>query len=244
MVKKLLTTLLISTVFIYGFALGKYKVFPYKQLTTSKVALVKLLRSNSDNTSHAEIKSHFFPSLFYISQQDLFKGLAHDYDLVFLGDSITNAGRWSEAFSEYSVANRGINGDTSDGILYRLDGIIALNPDAVFLMLGINDIAQGKSADYIFERYKQIIQNLMDNGVNVNVQSTLLSSKPSWNLEVNRLNIKLFNFAKANKLTYIDLNETLAPTGKLTSNVSPDGVHLSAAMYLKWFALIREKTNI
>lgn len=35
------------------------------------------------------------------------------YDIVFVGDSITDGAEWEDLFPNYYIANRGISGDTS-----------------------------------------------------------------------------------------------------------------------------------
>ena len=64
--------------------------------------------------------------------------------VVFLGDSITQG--WGDdfrgAFGKLKVANRGISGDTSRGLLVRLkEDVQNLEPRAVVLMIGANDLA-------------------------------------------------------------------------------------------------------
>jgi hypothetical protein len=231
MLKKLLLGSVIFVGFSYGVAVGHYKVFPYDHLQAVKAKL----------STESGIKKSITTNPNYISHFSLFKGLSNDYDVVFLGDSITNAGRWNEAFIDKKVANRGIGGDTSEGILNRVDQVLALNPKTVYLMFGINDIASGEKADDIFKRYKNIVNILIENKIEIIIQSTLLSSKDNWNVEVNQLNKYLIDLSKDNGYAYIDLNKKLAPSGLLTPDVSYDGVHLKAEMYLKWFDLIKGK---
>ncbi|MGB9898194.1 GDSL-type esterase/lipase family protein, partial [Thermanaerothrix sp.] len=61
-------------------------------------------------------------------------------DIVFLGDSITDGARWDELFPGLSVKNRGINADTTRGVLARLDSILQGQPAAIFLLIGTNDL--------------------------------------------------------------------------------------------------------
>ena len=62
-------------------------------------------------------------------------------DIVFLGNSITAGGNdWSERLNIPNIKNRGIGGDTTDGVIARLDEIIYFKPKAVFLLIGINDL--------------------------------------------------------------------------------------------------------
>lgn len=66
--------------------------------------------------------------------------------VVFLGDSITHG--WGDdlggSFPGLKVANRGIGGDTTRGVLFRLAGdVVALHPRGVVLLIGTNDLQQG-----------------------------------------------------------------------------------------------------
>ena len=43
---------------------------------------------------------------------------------AFVGDSITAAGAWQEWFADVDARNFGVDGDTTDGLLERLDEVI------------------------------------------------------------------------------------------------------------------------
>jgi lysophospholipase L1-like esterase len=61
--------------------------------------------------------------------------------IVFLGDSITDFFRVNEFFPGVYVINRGISGDTTDGVLNRLaESVYELSPSKIFLMIGTNDL--------------------------------------------------------------------------------------------------------
>lgn len=227
--KKLLTSIIVAS-FVCGVTVGHYITFPYNQIQTLKTTL---LPSPKTKILNIMLQPH------YSSNMKLFDGLSNDYDIVFLGDSITNRGQWSEAFLNKRVANRRIEGDTSEGILNRIDQILALHPSTVYIMCGINDISRGSKASDIFKEYKKIIKVLVVNNIKVIIQSTLFTNRDKWNAEVSQLNKYLIAFSKTNGYEYIDLNKTLVPSGILTTNISEDGVHLKAVMYLKWFDLIK-----
>jgi len=56
--------------------------------------------------------------------------------IVFLGDSITEGGgNWNNYFGTKSVVNRGISGDTTLGVLARLNEICFINQSAYFYLL-------------------------------------------------------------------------------------------------------------
>jgi lysophospholipase L1-like esterase len=72
--------------------------------------------------------------------------------VVFLGDSITQGwgGGLGAAFPGVKVANRGISGDTTRGVLIRLEeDVLALDPAAVVLLIGTNDLEEGASPETI-----------------------------------------------------------------------------------------------
>lgn len=80
--------------------------------------------------------------------------------VVFLGDSIT-AG-WGDTFkgrfADMKVANRGIGGDTTRGMLIRLkQDVLALNPSAIVLLMGTNDIEVGVEPEAIARNFDKII---------------------------------------------------------------------------------------
>lgn len=72
--------------------------------------------------------------------------------VVFLGDSITQGwgGGLGAAFPGVKVANRGISGDTTRGVLLRLqDDVLVLDPVAVVLLIGTNDLEDGATPEMI-----------------------------------------------------------------------------------------------
>lgn len=63
--------------------------------------------------------------------------------VVFLGDSITGAWKLAQSFPGKPYVNRGIGGQTTPQMLVRMfPGVIGLNPAAMILLAGTNDIAR------------------------------------------------------------------------------------------------------
>lgn len=60
--------------------------------------------------------------------------------VVFVGDGLSAGARWEERFAEFAVRNLGVNGDTTDEVLGRLDQVVEADPDAVVLQAGTNDV--------------------------------------------------------------------------------------------------------
>jgi hypothetical protein len=83
--------------------------------------------------------------------------------VVLLGDSITQG--WGEDFSAWfpgmKIANRGISGDTSRGVLIRLEeDVLALAPRAVVLLIGTNDLEEKAAPETVAANLRLILAEL------------------------------------------------------------------------------------
>ena len=72
--------------------------------------------------------------------------------VLMLGDSLTAQGEWNAILGEPLVANRGIDGDTSAGVLARIGDDADFRGDAVVIWIGTNDVLQGGAAGPVAER--------------------------------------------------------------------------------------------
>ncbi len=81
--------------------------------------------------------------------------------ILFLGDSITDNAEWVELFGNNPrVKNRGIGGDDTDGVLGRLKEVTESQPNKIFIMIGTNDLAYGKSKEYVLKIYREILERI------------------------------------------------------------------------------------
>ncbi|NOX99412.1 MAG: G-D-S-L family lipolytic protein, partial [Verrucomicrobia bacterium] len=83
--------------------------------------------------------------------------------LVFLGDSITQGwkGDMGGSFGGVKVANRGISGDTTRGVLIRLkEDVLTLNPSGVVILIGTNDLEDAASPEGTTGNLKLILAEL------------------------------------------------------------------------------------
>lgn len=168
--------------------------------------------------------------------------------LVFLGDSITQG--WGDdmggSFSGVKVANRGISGDTTRGMLIRLaDDVLALNPTGVVLLMGTNDLEEQATPEIIAGNLKLIIAELKKS--NPQLPIILCQIFPSSETKKRPADkIKKINdlYAAAVKG---DKQVTLIETWKLFANEQgdaklsefPDLLHPNPAGYAKWAAALR-----
>jgi len=150
---------------------------------------------------------------YYKDKVSQFKILSKQSDkqIVMLGDSLTDRARWNELLSRDDIANRGIDGDTTYGILQRLD-FLTNNTKQVFIMIGTNDLLNGKRVNYIFTNYKKIITFLEKKNIIPIIESVLCvgsNTPPIYNQNIKRLNHLLFRYAVKNKIRFVDLNKKI-----------------------------------
>ncbi|HZW39781.1 MAG TPA: GDSL-type esterase/lipase family protein [Ignavibacteriaceae bacterium] len=161
------------------------------------------------------------------------------YDIVMLGNSITQGVNWMELLGRTNIANRGISSDILEGFTARIEYIYKLNPKYVFIMGGINDIYNRYPIQDIFKNYTYLISLLKTRNINVVVQSTLYVN-PKWkyaeerNKEVENLNNLLESYCKNNNIEFIDLNKKLSKNKVLNIDYTYDGLHLNGKGYKIW----------
>lgn len=209
-----------------GVAVGHYELPPY--------AALRLLKTTLFPQEHAfDPRKHRRP--YYLSRRAMFQGLPGLADVIMLGDFITEIGAWQELFPTISILNRGIWGDTSDGVLDRLDEITIRQPKTVFLMIGVNDLGLGISPQIIEQNIQSIVAAFLKNGIKPIVQSTLfVTNNPEINAKIETLDDALREWCANSGITYIDLDRVLAPEGKLLPRYSWDGWHPNGDAYFQW----------
>ena len=166
--------------------------------------------------------------------------------VVFLGDSITQGwGDPRQYFPKYRCANRGISGDTTRGILFRLqEDVIALHPAAVVLLIGTNDIGIGADPADVAENIRDILMGLKTAKPAFPVivcqvmPSSASKQRPADKIQkLNALVDKLVagdpQFIRCGTYT-IFANEQ----GDAKKEEFPDLLHPNAAGYAKWVAAL------
>jgi lysophospholipase L1-like esterase len=157
--------------------------------------------------------------------------------LILLGDSITAAGPWSEAFPQRRVINAGIPGDTSVDLLARLDTLPSLPGATVVLMAGINDILQDQPTAAVADRLLAVRRGLLERGA---ARVVMVSTLPC---EASRLGPRcLAPVAELNRslqeqlaaADVLDLRPELSDAGGLRRSMGTDGLHLSQEAYQVW----------
>ena len=160
--------------------------------------------------------------------------------IVMLGDSLTEGAPWRELTGCPSLVNRGIGGDTSKGVLVRLDGVITLRPRAVFLMIGVNDVALSVPQPATIASFQAILDRLAGAGIRSYPAYVLpvaqSYSKRQINGTIGALNEEITKVIAARAdITAIDLRPLVrSPSGYLREDLSFDGLHLTPKGYGIW----------
>ena len=220
------------------------------QLSPLKPHIAKVLAQFDDQTPDAvileavirqsEIQQRGHSMIRYVLTSDNHRHFAPEADLVVFGDSITEWAPWADIFRDVSMVNRGLAGDTTAGMLRRIDTTLNVNPKLICFMAGINDLAQGYSVDQAFTNYVEIVDTWLKQGIKVFVQSTLFvgESLQGLNTQVEELNSLLKSYCHENGVQFLDVNEVLAPNGVLLDDFSCDDLHLNAKAYQQWSSLL------
>lgn len=174
--------------------------------------------------------------------------------IVFLGDSITDFGDWTELFGNNDIYNRGISGDQTVWALQRLDRIIESTPRKVFIMIGTNDLAVDRSPQDVADNIFKIVKMLHEGSpaTQIYVESLFpvngidfvgkASNKRNWYkgdeiIETNKL---LKQGCETLDIPYIDVYSHLVDSrGLLDPAYTNDGLHLMYDGYAKWVEILR-----
>ena len=163
----------------------------------------------------------------YVAIREFFAEFPGDANIVLFGDSQIAFADWPLLLNN-AVANRGIYGETTAGALLRVDAIASAHPKCVVTMLGIGDLAVGRSVESTARDYSSILDRLTASGTRVLVQSVLPTEAPySLNQKVMELNAKLRAACRDNCF-FMDLDRIVTPGATI------DGVHLKPKTYKKW----------
>jgi lysophospholipase L1-like esterase len=164
-------------------------------------------------------------------------------DVVFMGDSITEG--WMDkrpGFFTRGRIDRGIGGQTTPQMVLRMmSDVVALEPRAVHLMAGTNDIA-GNTGPMTREMTENNFREMSDiarrNGIKMILASIPPAASFPWapSIETRKpiaeINAWLKNYAAQTGATWVDYHTVLDDgSGAMKPGLASDGVHPTEAGY-------------
>lgn len=155
--------------------------------------------------------------------------------------------------------NQGISGETSNGLLKRLNIFDRTQPEVIFVMIGINDLIRGMSDRVILDHQRQIISYLrkVHPTAQIVVQSILPhgAEEATWkgrekllvvaNSRISELNQQLQIISTKKGVKYLDLYPLFTnKQGNLRREFTTDGLHLSPEGYIVWRSALQIYSDI
>jgi len=188
---------------------------------------------------------------YYYHKKEHFEALPDtEGEIIFLGNSITDNCEWAELMGNPNIKNRGIGGDDTEGVLERLDEVCSSKPEKIFILIGTNDLAYGKSTDQVLQNTGMILDRIAESspGTRVYVHSILPVDDAVHytrkNSDIRTINAELVKMVKKRGLVYIDLyTEFVDKNGILDKKYSLDGLHLNGEGYQLWKNIIQDHVN-
>lgn len=172
-----------------------------------------------------------------------------DHLSILAGDSISLWFPEALLSSDRTWLNQSISGETSTGLLKRLNAFDGTEPETVFIMIGINDLLRGNDDRAILANQQQIIRTLKETHpqAQIVVQSILphAAAAATWegrdrllklpNTRIQQVNRELEAIAQDEEVYFLDLYTLFADEqGNLRMELSTDGLHLNPQGYQTW----------
>lgn len=216
------------------------------------LVVVLLLRPAQQPDNRTDLQKYYDSKCqsYSVQNVNLAKG-----QIVFIGDSITDLYILDDHYADLPLAcyNRGIGGDTTSGVLDRLQvSLYDLAPSAVVLMIGTNDINGYLEEKDILERYAQIIDGIRANLPDAQLYCMSIIPQNEQIEEyshiriadttpyIMRVNAEICRLAEEKGAVYLDLFSLIADEeNHLIREYSDDGLHLNPAGLSVWTKLIK-----
>lgn len=190
-------------------------------------------------------------------EQNLEVALGGDIELLLMGDSITDfwrneEGRFAgkpvldEYFGHWKIANFGIAGDTTQGVLYRLQNGEGegFSPRAVMLMIGTNNTAANNAGE-IAEGVGAVVLQLQRSFSDAEI--LLLGIFPRGaadapvRSEIAEINQIISRLDDGDTVHYLDIGDVfLDGEGNIPTEIMSDGLHPGPAGYRRWAEAVQE----
>ncbi|MFM7058390.1 MAG: GDSL-type esterase/lipase family protein [Planctomycetota bacterium] len=168
--------------------------------------------------------------------------------VVFLGDSITQGAGddFQGLFPGLKIANRGISGDTTRGMLIRLQAdVLSLSPKAIVMLMGTNDLEEAAAPEVIAANVRLILEQIAKAHPETPIvlcqvfPSSAEKKRPADSIR--SINQLLQQVARGNRqVTVIDTWTLFAnAAGDANASDMPDLLHPNERGYRRWAGALR-----
>lgn len=182
------------------------------------------------NTTPRVVTSHHIDRL-----KELISDNNH-YDVVFMGDSLTEGGSFEEVLK--GSKNAGVDGD----FIYSTEDVVPIvagyNPRKVYLMIGTNSLRDYSYEECVYQ-YNSLINLITTTLPNAEIVVESVLPVSVTNYKIVRFNDFVKSICEEYGLRYIDLYSKYSVCGLLPLTVTEDGVHLSPSGYNEWYEFIK-----
>lgn len=166
-------------------------------------------------------------------------------DIIILGNSLSDNGRWNEAFNDANVKNRGIISDVVQGISDRVSLVTQGHPKKIFLLIGVNDVSHHIAPDSIAEAVEKLIVKIktetpetelyLQSWLPINNDFKRYKNMIGKEMIILQGNVLLEQVARRQGVTWVNLFPAFADKDcKLPAHLTNDGLHLNEAGYRIW----------
>ena len=176
-----------------------------------------------------------------------------NFDLVFIGDSITDGWRrgglevWNKFYAPRHALNLGIGGDRTQHVLWRIEHgeLDGLKPKAVVLMIGTNNTGKERDGSPrnstaeviagVTAVVKQIRAKLPQSKLLLLAVFPRGTADGPERAQIKEINVALAKLDDGKKVRFLDIgNVFLAEDGSIPKTIMPDLLHPNAAGYQRW----------
>lgn len=143
------------------------------------------------------------------------------------------------SFGCLSIINKGVSGDWAFKAINRFDqDVICLNPNALVLLIGTNDLGNGQPIDGIVKNIELMVKRATEENISVIICSILpvrneyVANHPSKDIVF--INSELYRLSCEYEVDYVDFYSNLIDgNGFLKAEFTSDGLHPNRTGYLR-----------
>ncbi len=172
-----------------------------------------------------------------------------DKDVVFIGDSRVAGFDFQKEIPDCQILNRGIAGDSLNGLQYRMKEILRQKPKAILLECGVNDLRnldfdlyhQQHYVRYITDNFERLVDTIQAKSptTKLYINSIIptyngVSNCYQCNAKIDTLNAHFEKICIQKHINYVNLNTAFVKEKQLNLEYTYDGLHLNSMGYKAW----------